>query len=621
MSKYPVFEVFERLEQTASRNEMVEILVEFYKSLEISEAQMYTYLFKGRVVPLFVNKEFNFSEKSALKVLDSISKMHDLDLDVFKLRSKLGDAGLVAKELIEKKGKKNPDFEVKEIYEGLWKLINIEGTNSVKAKADVFSQLILKSSSTDAKFLTRIISGKLRLGCSDKTILDAYSCFLVGDKSVRDELNNAFGVVSDLGFVCNIVFSEIDLEEKLERLKKASPIPGIPIFPRLVERVASFERAVERFPEGGFLQPKFDGLRCQIHKGVKYSDIHEKSIWTKFLDEKKDNAGLFEKGTSENGIKLFSRNLNDITDMFPEVVEEVKNLKLESLILDGEVIGWDEKKSTFIPFQETMTRKRKYGILERAESVPIKYFAFDLLYLEGKSLLGVDTKDRLKKLSNVVSKKGGVLNIADSLEFKKNEIELEKLFNEYVDAGLEGVILKKFEGEYMPGVRNFDWVKIKKSIGSKVVDTIDAVVLGYYFGSGKKTAFGMGSLLVGVYNAQDDVFESVGRVGTGFTDSDWKIIAKRLAPLEMKYKGDNIKSKLKADVWIQPEVVLTVEADEISKSSVHLAAKSKLGFGLSLRFPRLISFDRDKLPQDSTSTDELINMWEMGLGQKENPQV
>lgn len=621
MSKNSVFHVFEKLESTTSRNEMVEILLGFYKSLDSVEAQMYTYLFKGRIVPLFVDKEFNFSERSALKVLENISSMYDLGVDVFKLRSKLGDAGLVAKKLLEKKGEKDSDFDISYVYETLWKLANAEGSNSVKAKSDIFSDLILKSSPNDGKFLTRIISGKLRLGCSDKTILDAYSKFLVGDKSVRGELDSAYGVVSDLGFVCNIVFSDCDLDEKLERLKKTTPIAGIPISPRLVERVASFENATERFPEGGILQPKFDGLRCQIHKGVEYSDIYEKSVWVKFLKTGKSGFGLFESAPVDNGVRLFSRNLNDITEMFPELVEELKGIKSKSFILDGEVIGWDERAGRFIPFQETMSRKRKYGIVQRAKSVPVKYFAFDLLSLDGKSVLSDDLEERLKKLENIFAKKeDGFVVLTENISFASDTKKLSKHFEEYVQEGLEGVILKKREGGYLPGVRNFDWIKIKKSMGSKVVDTIDAVVLGYYYGSGRKVGFGMGSLLVGVYNSDEDVFESVGKVGTGFTDADWEIVAKRLQPLQMKEKPENIRSELSADVWVEPEVVMSVEADEISKSSVHLAGKSNLGYGLSLRFPRLVSFDRDKLPRDCTSSFELMGMWNM-RSQKKDPQI
>ncbi len=622
MSKKPVFHVFEKLESTNSRNEMVEILLGFYKSLDVVEAQIYTYLFKGRIVPLFVDKEFNFSERLALKVLENISGMYDLGIDVFKLRGKLGDAGLVAKELLEKKGKVESNFDINYVYENLWKLANTQGLSSVKGKSDVFSALILNSSPQDAKFLTRILSGKLRLGCSDKTILDAFSKFLVGDKGVRDELDNAYGVVSDLGFVCNIVFSDIDLEKKLEKLRKIAPIPGIPIAPRLVERVSSFENAVERFPEGGVLQPKFDGLRCQVHKGVEYNDIYDKSVWVKFLKTGKSGFGLFDGVPSDNGVKLFSRNLNDITDMFPELVEEFRNMKSKSFVLDGEIIGWDERSGRFIPFQETMSRKRKYGIAQRAKSVPVKYFAFDLLSLDGKNILNNDFEGRLGLLEKVFSKKnGGFVGLAENIFFDSDAKKLSKYFDKYVHEGLEGVILKKKQGGYLPGVRNFDWVKIKKSMGSKVVDTIDAVVLGYYYGSGRKTGFGMGSLLVGVYNSEEDVFESVGKVGTGFTDTDWEIVAKRLEPLAMKEKPDNVRSELTADVWVDPEVVMSVEADEISRSSVHLAGRSILGFGLSLRFPRLISFDRDKLARDCTSSFELVGMWNMGQGQKKDPQI
>ncbi len=622
MSEKSVFHIFEKLESTASRNEMVEILLGFYKSLDVVEGQIYTYLFKGRLVPLFVDREFNFSERSALKVLENINGMYNLGVDVFKLRSKLGDAGLVAKELLEKKGRVESDFDINHVYENLWKLVGTEGSSSVKGKSDIFSALILSSSPQDAKFLTRIISGKLRLGCSDKTILDAFSKFLVGDKSARDELDNAYGVVSDLGFVCNIVFSDIALEEKLEKLRKIAPIPGIPIAPRLVERVSSFENAVERFPEGGILQPKYDGLRCQIHKGVEYSDIYDKSVWVKYIKTAKAGFGLFESASSDNGVKLFSRNLNDITEMFPELVEELRSMKSKSFILDGEIIGWDERSGRFIPFQETMSRKRKYGIVQRAKSVPVKFFAFDLLSLDGKNVLNDDLEDRLGKLKGVFLKKeGGFVDLTENVFFDSDVKELSKHFDRYVEDGLEGVILKKKKGGYLPGVRNFDWMKIKKSMGSKVVDTIDAVVLGYYYGSGRKTEFGMGSLLVGVYNSDEDVFESVGKVGTGFTDADWEVVAKRLIPLEMKEKSENVRSELSADVWLEPEVVISVEADEISKSSVHLAGKSSLGFGLSLRFPRLISFGRDKLAHDCTSTFELVGMWNMRQGQKKDPQI
>jgi len=223
MSESSVFQVFERLEKISSRNDMVSLLTGFYKGLDVFDAQTYTYLLQGRVAPLFIDKEFNFSERSALKVLSNISEMYGLGIEVFALRDRLGDAGLVAYALAKKRDVEKSSVDIQELYENLWKMIHIEGMNSVKYKSDIFSELILKSSPTDAKFLTRIISGKLRLGCSDKTLLDVFSFLLVGDKGARSELDNAYGVVSDLGFVANIVCQDMAAKKKLKMLKDAMP--------------------------------------------------------------------------------------------------------------------------------------------------------------------------------------------------------------------------------------------------------------------------------------------------------------------------------------------------------------------------------------------------------------
>lgn len=604
------FSVFEEIENIDSRNEMTSKLVDFFLSLNSKEAQIYTYLLQGRVAPLFVDKEFGFSEKSAMSALTSAVHEANLKLDVKKLRNKLGDAGLVAEEVIEATGKKSSGLNVEELYSELWRMIGVQGTNSVKHKSEIFVNLVMNSSPVDAKFITRIVSGKLRLGCSDKTLLDAFSFILVDDKSARKVLDNAYGVVSDLGFISNIVCGSKD---GLEILSDIKPIAGIPIFPRLVERVASFEKANERFPEGGIIQPKFDGLRCQIHKGVEANKIYENTIWQQYL-KKGEEGTLFESTEGVEKVKLFSRNLNDITNMFPEIVEEVNKIDCESFIFDGEIIGWDENEDVFRSFQETMTRKRKYGVDIKSNSVPVKYFAFDLMYKNGGNLLAFDLIDRLSNLEEINMKDCSIIKKADNVEVKGGQKLLSDVFQKYVSERLEGIIIKKREGGYLPGVRNFDWIKIKKSMEGKVVDTIDTVVLGYYYGSGKKVGFGMGSLLVGIYNPEKQRFESVGKVGTGIKDQDWVKIREKLQSIESKEKAENIVSSLEPDVWVYPEIVITVEADEITKSSIHTACSSSLSHGLSLRFPRLVYFGRDKLAEDATSVSELIEMWKMSKG-------
>ncbi len=602
-----IFSVFENVESIDSRNEMVSVLVEFFSSLDQTEAQIYTYLLQGRVAPLFVNAEFNFSERSAMKVLEDINRVYEIGLDVEQLRIDYGDAGSVAQEVLEKKGQVESVYNVLELYDYLCSVVNAVGVNSMKHKSEMFSTLLQKSSPVDAKFLTRLVSGKLRLGCSSKTLLDTFSFLLVSDKSLRKDLDKAYGMVSDLGLLANIVCSSSSYNEKADKLASMEPVLGVPIFPRLVERVSSFEELSERFPDGGVIQPKFDGLRCQIHKGVGESRIYDNSVWVKYFTG--EGSGSLFSSSVKSDIKLFSRNLNDITEMFPDIVEEVAQLDCSSCIIDGEIVG--EDKNGFTSFQDTMTRKRKYGVEKKAESVPVKYFAFDLLYLNSKNLMGYPLERRTGEIGKIFTGENYIIKKTDNIIFEagSNYEKVKKVFEQYIEENLEGVVVKASESIYLPGVRDFDWVKVKKSIEGRVVDTIDAVILGYYYGSGKKVGFGMGSLLIGIYNRENDVFESVGKVGTGFTDEDWEKVSERLNSLVIEQKPERVFSDLKPDVWVYPEVSITVEADEISKSSAHTACKSALGFGLSLRFPRLIEFDRDKLPEDITSSQELVQMW------------
>lgn len=610
-----VFDIFEKLEKISSRNEMTDVLSGFFKGLDGESAQIYAYLLQGRVCPLFVDREFNFSEISALKVLESICILRGLNLNVYQLRDELGDAGLVAERVFTSLNSMS-SYTIRELYDSLWSLILYEGKDSVKYKSNKLAELLNKSDSIDAKYLIRLISGKLRLGCSDKTLLDAFSFLLSGSKDARDGLSRVYGTMSDLGHIAGLVVGKEAEDKKLSHILSLGIVPGVPIFPQLVERVAGFDEAVERFPEGCYLQPKFDGLRSQAHLGVSYSgSYYVETIWSKYV-QKEQGLGLFGEEISSDNIRVFSRNLNDITEMFPEIVEEFVQLGLESCILDGEVVGWDNDLGKFLPFQDTMTRKRKYDIKEHSSTVPVKYFVFDILYLNGQDLTLMSLDERMKILQSILKNRSGNILLSDSIEVK-DRVEIEDLFDKYVAEGLEGVILKRKNSVYLAGVRNFEWIKLKKTIENKVVDSIDAVVIGYYYGSGKQVEFGMGALLLGVYNEEKDRFESVGKVGTGITEEMWGKISTRIKPLQVKSRPSSVLSvdrTLEPDIWVSPEVVVTVDADEITKSSVHSAGEEELGFGLSLRFPRLVDFDRDKKPEDATHVKEMIDLWSMKIG-------
>ncbi|MBD3328906.1 ATP-dependent DNA ligase [Candidatus Dojkabacteria bacterium] len=620
MNFFRVAQTFQKIEETDSRLDMTDILVDFLKEADEIEAKIFVYLIEGRVAPQFVTSEFNFSEKSIVNAFADFVKVQALDYEVESRRGELGDIGLVAEELRAKLGNSVEEIGLEDVYEKLWEIITQEGSGSVERKSEQVLDTIKRLSPLESKYFTRIVAGKLRLGLNVKTILDALSVMSVGDKSLREKFDIAYGFDPDIGHLVGIILemlsekaNEKDITMRLEDFK---PIPGVPFLPRLVQRVGSLEEGFERLGKGMILQPKYDGLRCQIHKGVDYSDkSFESRVWSKHLSKLSKSAESIDMFGSPDEkaceIKLFSRDLKDITDMFPEIVADVSDIGAKSFIIDSELAGTD-RDGEFIEFQETMTRRRKYGVEDKAAQVPVKAYVFDVLSLDGENLSREDLYLRLKKLENLVA---GSEEIVYSESIEINDIDqLVAEFEKFVDLGLEGVIIKLPNGPYIPGVRNFDWIKLKKSIESKVVDTVDLVIIGYYLGSGKQAKFGMGALLGGVYDRKSSKFVPTTKIGTGVTEDQWEEISKRLHDIETPNRSKNIVpgDYTEPDVWVNPEVVAVVEADEISRSKVYPAGKGELGFGLALRFPRLKVWDRaDKGPEEATSLGELIELYRL----------
>ncbi len=596
-----VSEVFEVIEKTSSRNEVTEILSSFYKRLGKKEGQILSYLVLGRVAPFFVNSEFNYSEKSLTTLLGNYVKAKGSKLDIQEERGKLGDIGDTVKLFSENFKFKSSDKSIMEIYDTLWGIVNIEGSGSVERKNSVILDTLQVISPTEAKYFVRIICGQLRFGISHKTLLDVFSYILVGDKSVRSELDRAYGVCADIGYIYSAIAEKGDIEA-IKDLKKVKIQPGIPVMPRLVERVGSFEETFDRTGIPALIQPKFDGLRCQIHKYSIKDFEHREYLWQKYL--KKGEAGLFESGKKDIEVKLFTRNLEDVTKMFPEVVESTKDITDSSFILDSEVLGFKDGK--FLPFQDTMQRRRKHRVGDALKEIPVRSMIFDVLYMNGKDLIEVDTKERVDILEKIEVK--GSLEICETKEVS-NVDELMVVFNESVGKGYEGVIAKMREGGYLPGVRNYDWIKLKKSMMNTLVDTVDLVCVGYYLGSGRRSSLGVGAILGALYNEKTDTYEAICKVGTGFSDKQLKEIKEELEEKKEEKQPQNVLCPLALlpDVWVYPDVVFTVEADEITKR----LGEESIGGGLSLRFPRLIEWNRDKSANDATRVSELEEMFEM----------
>jgi DNA ligase-1 len=573
-----------KLESISSRNEMVVVVAELYNKLgdDVAEA---TYLLQGRVAPLFLPIEFSFSGKSLLKAF-AVKFSKTKPAEMYK---KLGDFGLLAEQLLGKSKSAGPS--IKQVHASLTEITAVQGKNSQTTKQGLFLELLAKLSAEEAKYVCRIIIGTLRLGLSDKTVLDSFSWMISGDKSLRAEIEYAFGVNADLGAIATVL-----KQKGIEELKKISAQPGIPIAVKLVEREKTVADVFDRFGKC-IVQAKYDGLRAEVH----FSRKGFKSIST--------TQTTLDTGSEQ--VRIFSRRMESLTSMLTDVAAAVSKFKVDSIILDGEAIGYDPKTGANVQFQETMKRKRKFDIEETAKGIPLKVFCFDILLLNGRDLLKTPLQERLAILKKVLAEnKSETFVYSESPVVDKVEV-LQQKFDEYVEQGLEGMIVKGLDTIYEPGTRNYDWVKLKAASQSHLADSVDAVVLGYYAGAGQRAKFGIGAILIGYYNDKTGKFYSLAKVGTGIKDEQWKQIRSRLDKIKVSKLPDNVivDKNLIPDVIVNPEVIVVVESDSISESKIH---GGEGGGGYSLRFPRLKEFDRlDKKATETTTPVELDKLFKL----------
>lgn len=576
---------WEKIETTASRNEMTIIIAELFSVISVDEMSSVCNLCLGKLQPSYSSFEFNISEKTIAEVISRIAhRSRQETADIF---AEKGDWGDVIAEVITKDAH---DLEINEVYAQLFELASIEGVGSQELRIKKLISLLSQLSSLSAKYVVRIILKRLRLGFSDMTILDGLSWMEVGTKELRPQIEIAYNISADIGRVATVF-----KKEGLKGLNKISISVGIPVLPSAAERLKSPEEIFEKLGSS-FVEPKIDGFRLQVHVDKSKEEIV-------------DENSLFEK--TKPFVRFYSRNLEDMSSMFPELQEAIVELDCESLILEGEAVAYDSKKDAFLPFQLTMSRKRKHQVLEKSEEVPLTLFIFDLLYLDGKSYIDIPFAQRRKKLQDLV--KPNINNIKLIKDFVVDSAEdIAAYFAEKKAEGLEGIMIKMKEAPYRAGSRGFHWVKYKREEGSALQDSIDVVVLGYYNGKGKRSQFGIGALLVGVYDELSEQFVSIAKIGTGIKDEEFKQIKKDCDEHKIKSapKNVDVPKDLVPDVWVSPSLVAVVLADEITKSPLHTAGKRKNDTGYALRFPRLLEWNRkDKNPEQVTSVKEILQLY------------
>lgn len=563
MAKY-----LEKLESVSSRNEMTVILAQLFKEASPEDARLIAYLSAGRLGPAYNSPDTGVADKMMVKALGPEAE---------KLFKQKGDLGLVIEQIKSQipnpKSQENYNLSISQVYKLLLEIAGDRGTGSQERKKDLIRKLLDQLDPVSAKYAVKIILGKLRTGFSDMTVLDSLSWMLVGSKKLKSSIESMYNVRADLGEIAKLIKENEDIKKL-----RIEPEIGTPILMARAERAKTPQDIWERNGKCA-VEYKLDGLRIQAHL----------------------KGGI---------VTLFSSGLENVTKMYPDVTAGLAKQIKQDCIVEGEMIAV-EKNGRFLPFQETVQRKRKYDIAQMVKKVPLKIYLFDLLLLNKTNMTNRTNRERREGLEKLVEP-GQAVQLMPRIEIEK-EIEIEDYFKKALTAGTEGIMAKKLDGPYQAGARDFNWIKYKKSYAqSALADTIDAVVMGYDYGQGKRQQFGIGDFLIGVYEPKKDRYLTIAKVGTGLTDQEWRRMASNLKSqiTSSKPSSYEVQKVMNCDVWVSPKIVVEILADEITRSPMHSSE-------FALRFPRLVSF-RDKKPEDSTTVAEIEKIFKL---QRYNPYI
>src|SRR5881296_1055478 len=575
-----VVDAYEKIEATTKRLQMTELLVGLLRETPKEDLDKVVYLTQGRIHPDYEGIELGLAEKMVMRVLAHATGMDDTRIG--RLWKEKGDLGLVAEEAIAARRQRpleSTPLTTAKVYEHLDSIAREGGEGSQDRKIRLLSDLLSNASPREAKYIVRMVVGKMRLGVADMTIVDALAATFA-TKTDRDRVERAYNVSSDLGEVARVLASKGLSGLESVRLQLFRPIRAM-----LAERLETLEEILQRLGKCA-LEYKYDGLRVQAHITPKR-------------------------------IELFSRHLENITGQFPEIVEGLRvAIREGGAIVEGEAVPVDPNTGEFLPFQEVSRRRgRKLEVERMAKEFPVTLFAFDCLLRGEEDLTPRPYTERRKALEAVVKPIDGIRH--STVRVTDDVKQAEAFFDEALQAGCEGLMAKALDSTYDAGARGYQWIKFKREYSAALSDTIDLVIVGAFAGRGKR-AGSYGALLMAAYDDQEDLFRTTCKLGTGFDDETLFTLPEKLKPAKRDRKPARVDSKLEPDVWFEPTTVLEVRGAELTVSPVHTAAWGAIrpGAGLAVRFPRFTGRWRDdKGPEDATTTKELLEIYRLQLKQ------
>lgn len=545
-------EVYENLSNVSGKLEKTDILAEFLKKLKEKGKSKWIYLLRGSVVPEYDQREFGVSKQLAIKALHKSYGV--AEEDIVKKLNKVGDIGLVAEELADRRrqeGLFSQKLETSKVFENLHKIFDIEGKGSVEKKMQLISQLLSYASGKEAKYIMRTLLADLRIGVAGAILVDSLAKAFSHDEDGKKKIQEAYDLANDFAIVFDAAVSG------KKALSEIEMVPGRPVNPMLPVKVLDIGEALEVCGLPVAFEYKYDGFRLMIHKY---------------------NGKIF----------LFTRRLENVTKQFPDVVDAVnRNVQGESFIIDSEAVGYDPKTGKYKPFEAISQRiKRKYEVDRLIRELPVELNVFDVIYYDGKSMINEIFSNRRKLLEKIVKKKDKVIR-PSAIKIIHNEKEAKDFYEKALKSGEEGVMIKNLQGEYQQGRKVGYMAKLKPN-----VKDLDLVIVAAEHGNGKRAGW-LTSYIVACRNKGE--FLEVGKVSSGLKEkkeegTSYEEMTEMLKKISVKEEGNK--------VYVKPKIVVSVTYQNIQKSPEYSS-------GYAMRFPRITNYRPDRNTEDIATLKDI----------------
>jgi len=565
-------ETCEKIRSTTKKNEKIDIISNYITNLDETSLSIAVLFLSGRALPIGSTKTLNIGFTT---IMESLSEIAMLDIkDIQNIHLKHGDIGAMAEYAVSKKHiislfNQQERISLSYVYHQFKKIANISGSGSNKNKKNILKGLLIACSPLESKYLIKIITGEMRIGSVEGLVEIALSRAF--DRELQ-YIREAMLISGDI--------SQVAVLAKKNILHNAIMRPFVPVSFMLADVMFSAEEIINYYNKPLICEYKYDGIRLQMHK-------------------------------FDNIVRLFSRNLVDITYAFPELVKAaIESTKRTpdtttihnqvDFILDGELIAL--KNDRPLHFQELQKRLRRKNVTDDITTeIPIYYIVYDIMYFKDNQILKKSLLDR-KNILSTISFKKPIINssykILDSIE------QIIAIFNESKDIGHEGLVVKDPLSQYHPGKRGRYWMKLKKEL-----DTIDAVIVIAEYGHGKRAGVLSDYTFAVIDEDEDDKnlnnnnnnnylvnsrLKTIGKAYSGLTDKEIDEMTERLREIIIEDNSNRI--------LVKPEIVLEVAFDTIQKSDRHNS-------GFALRFPRIKNIRTDKGLKDIDTLEKVRQIY------------